>query len=146
MREDAWVWLKSRCAPLLGATLALALLLIVVHVLFLHGLLPPPWDWITWNLASGLYGWAAILTLLGLAARFLNRSSSQLAYLNVAILPVYVLHQPILIAAAWLLFGLALPLPLEMVLLVAITAFGALATYHIAIRPFRAMRFLFGLK
>jgi glucan biosynthesis protein C len=146
MREDAWAWLQDHCVPLLGATLALALQVLVDHALFQRGLLSPPWDWITWNLATGLYGWAAILTLLGFAAHYLSRPSPQLAYLNTAILPVYVLHQPILIGAAWQLFGLALPLPLEAAMLVAITAFGALALYHFAIRPFRVTRFLFGLK
>ena len=60
------------------------------------------------------------------------------------ILPVYVLHQPILFAAAYAILPLRLPLEAE--LLVCVTFAGAVALYHFAIRSFGMMRFVFGLK
>jgi hypothetical protein len=96
--------------------------------------------------SDGLYGWSMVLAVFGYAARYLNRPSKALSYLNEAVLPVYVLHQPILLIAAYLLFPLRLPLPLEASALVLVTGGGALGLYHLAIRPFGPVRFLFGVK
>jgi hypothetical protein len=99
-----------------------------------------------WSAVSGLYAWAAICTLCGFARAWLNRPSPLLSHLNEAVLPIYVLHQPILLVAAFWLFPLRLPVPAEAAILAAITGAGAIALYEIAIRPFAAMRVLFGLK
>ncbi|MES2340916.1 MAG: acyltransferase family protein [Pseudomonadota bacterium] len=101
---------------------------------------------LVFSAVSGLYGWAAICTVCGFAYRHLNRPSAVLSHLNEAVLPIYVLHQPILLLAAFCVFPLRLALPVEAALLVAITGFGALAIYELAIRPFGVSRFLFGLK
>ena len=99
-----------------------------------------------WNALDGLYGWMAICALAGYAHQYLNRPSAPLTHLNEAVLPVYVLHQPVLLVAAFYVFPLHLPLAEEAALLVAITGLGSLALYEAAIRPFGIMRFLFGLK
>lgn len=101
---------------------------------------------LVWSAVSGLYGWAAICAVCGFAHRYLNRPSALLGHLNEAVLPVYVLHQPILLLAAYHLFPLRLALPVEAAALVAITGLGSLAIYELAIRPFGVSRFLFGLK
>jgi glucan biosynthesis protein C len=101
---------------------------------------------VAWGVLSGLYGWAAICAICGYARRYLNRPSALLSHLNEAVLPIYVLHQPILLIAAYWLFPLRLPLPLEALALIGVTAAGALGLYEIAIRPFAVSRFLFGLK
>ena len=99
-----------------------------------------------WSAVSGLYGWAAICSVCGFAYRYLNRPSAVLSHLNEAVLPVYVLHQPILLLSAYGLFPLKLALPVEALTLAALTGLGSLALYELAIRPFGVMRFLFGLK
>ena len=99
-----------------------------------------------WSAVSGLYGWAAICAVCGFAHRYLDRPSALLSHLNEAVLPIYVLHQPILLLAAYHVFPLRLPLPIEGLLLVAITGLGSLAIYEAVIRPFAIGRFLFGLK
>ena len=99
-----------------------------------------------WSAVSGLYAWAVICTLSGFARALLNRPSSLLSHLNEAVLPIYVLHQPILLITAFWLFPLRLALPLEVLLLASITGLGALAMYEILIRPFAFSRFLFGVK
>jgi hypothetical protein len=103
-------------------------------------------DGVAWGVVTGLYGWAAICAICGYARRYLNRPSAGLSHLNEAVLPVYVLHQPILLIAAYWIFPLSLPLPLEALVLIGVTGGGALAIYEAAIRPFAPMRFLFGLK
>lgn len=101
---------------------------------------------LVFSAVSGLYGWAAICTVCGFAHRYLNRPSATLSHLNEAVLPVYVLHQPILLLAAYCMFPLGLPVPVEAAALVAITGLGSLAIYEVLIAPFGVMRFLFGLK
>jgi glucans biosynthesis protein C len=99
-----------------------------------------------WSAVSGLYAWAAICALCGFAKAVLNRPSRLLSHLNKAVLPIYVLHQPILLVAAFWLFPLGLPVPIEVLLLAGVTGLGSLAIYEAAIRPFAVCRFLFGLK
>ncbi len=84
--------------------------------------------------------------LCGYAKKHIQHASGCLAHLNEAILPVYVLHQPILLISAYYIFPLEFPLPVEGALLVSITGLGALSVYEVLIRPFNIMRFLFGLK
>jgi len=95
---------------------------------------------------QGAYGWTAVLAVAGFAAHWLDSPSAALSYLNEAVLPVYVLHQPFMLGAAYLLFPLRLPLPLEAALLLAAAGLAPLAAYHLAIRPWRPVRRLFGLK
>lgn len=146
MREDVWAWMCDRRGWL--ALMALALL--SVHLAFYTTWdasgRPPHWNWLGDGLAEGAYAWTAVLCVAGYAARYLNRPSALLSWLNEAILPVYVVHQPILLVSAYFLFPLRLPLEQEAALLVAITASGSFALYRFAIRPYRVMRFLFGLK
>jgi len=99
-----------------------------------------------WSAVSGLYAWAAICALCGFAKGFLNRPSALLTHLNEAVLPIYVLHQPILLVTAFWLFPLQLPLQVEVGLLAAATGLGSFAIYEALIRPFAVTRFLFGLK
>ena len=90
--------------------------------------------------------WAAICALCGFARAALNRPSALLSHLNEAVLPIYVLHQPILLVAAFWLFPLRLPVPVEVLLLAGATGLGSFAVYEALIRPFAICRFLFGLK
>jgi hypothetical protein len=99
-----------------------------------------------WSVVSALYAWAAICALCGFARAALNRPSPRLSHLNEAVLPVYVLHQPILLIAAFWLFPLRLPLPVEVLVLASVTALGSFAIYEALIRPFAVTRFLFGLE
>ena len=145
-RADAWRWMEQRRAAIVLAALLLGLCLLVDHALWQNAMLTPPSSWLSYDIITGLFGWAVILAACGLAARHLNRSSPLLSYFNTAILPVYVLHQPILFAAGYAMFPLRLPLAMEAVLLACITFAGSVTLYHVAIRPFGVMRFLFGLK
>lgn len=145
-RDDAWRWIEARRNRMALVALVLGIGLLIDHGLWLKGVLTPPIDWISYDSLTALYGWSVILAVLGFATYYLNRASPLLSYLNTAILPIYVLHQPILFLAAFAIFPLALPLGLEALLLTVITLTGALGLYHVVIRPFGLMHFLFGLK
>lgn len=111
-----------------------------------EGRLDPFWDGILYSILRGVFGWTTLLALCGFAMHHLNRRGPLLEYLNVAILPVYVLHQPILLIAAFWIFPLQLPIAFEASALLGVTAFGALLLYELCIRRFALVRFLFGLR
>ena len=132
--QDAfWNWLRKNRRGLAVAT---------VLLLALQSNVNDP----LWSAVSGLYAWAMICTLCGYAAQYLNRPSRLLSHLNEAVLPIYVLHQPVLLIAAYFLFPLHMPLALEGLSIAGATAIGVFAIYEGAIRPFAVTRFLFGLK
>lgn len=132
-QPQVWDWLRDNRSRL---AIAAAALLAVQSVS----------NGIVWEAVSGLYAWAAICAICGYAGQYLNRPSAALTHLNRAVLPVYVLHQPILLIAAYWLFPLRLPLPIEGLVLVGVTGLGSLGLYEAAIRPFAISRWLFGLK
>lgn len=144
-RDDAWAAIRSRRRTLLAAASGL----LVAYLATRGAVLAQPDD-LGWTLLyrslQGAYGWTAVLAVAGFAAHWLDSPSAALSYLNEAVLPVYVLHQPFMLAAAYLLFPLRLPLPLETALLLAAAGLAPLAAYHLAIRPWRPVRRMFGLK
>ena len=146
-RDGVWTWLEHRRRRLAAASVALlAAQLAAIWLVPLERDAMPLREALVRAVPDGLYGWGMVLTAAAFAARWLNRPSAVLAYLNRAVLPVYVLHQPVLLVAAFWLFRLKLSLPLEALLLVAITGGGSLAIYAAAIAPFGAMRWLFGVR
>ncbi len=139
-RDGFWDWVRNRRRTLCASACTL-----LAVTLVLRGIHVPSGEALQ-AFANGLYAWAAILTLSGFSAEHLRRNSTALTYLTVAVLPIYVLHQPVMILAAFLLFPLEIPVAIEGALLVATTAFGSLLLYEVGVRRFDSMRFLFGLK
>ena len=90
------------------------------------------------------YAWAAIVALLGLAQRFLNRPGRALSYLTEAIFPYYILHQTIIVMVGYWLIPYRLPVAVEASIVVGATVFGCVAGFEI-IRRAWMLRPLFGL-
>ena len=89
--------------------------------------------------------WGVIAAVLGFGARHLNFDRPVLRYLTLAVFPLYILHQTITVVAGHYLTRLQLPLPLEALLLIAITFGGAFAGFEL-IRRVPLLRPFFGLK
>jgi glucan biosynthesis protein C len=145
-RDDLWEWARQHRARLLGLSACLFILQSLCRVLWLARQTDTATSALWWSITTSLYAWTMIGALCGYALQHLNKGSALLSQLNEAILPIYVLHQPILLIGAFYVFPLKLPLALEAPLLVCITGFGAFAIYAAAIRPFPIMRLFFGLK
>lgn len=89
--------------------------------------------------------WASIAAIFGFAYRFRQADSKALRYLTPAVFPVYILHQTVIVVAAYHLQPLRIsPLP-EGLLLVAATFIACFGAYE-AIRRVPWLRPLFGLK
>ncbi|WP_048648412.1 acyltransferase family protein [Nitratireductor soli] len=91
-----------------------------------------------------LYAWLAILTLLGLAQRWLDRPGPLLAYLSGAIFPCYILHQTLIVVIGYALAGMRLPVAAEAGIVTGGTVAGCLVLYE-TIRRVGPLRPLFGL-
>lgn len=144
--EEFWEFVRARRDWFIASASGFLALQSVNHFFYLRGGVPALLSAILWSLSSGLFAWTMLCAVCGYAAQYLNRPSATLRHLNEAILPVYVLHQPVLLVAAYLIFPLRLPFAAEMSLLVAVTALGSYLIYWALIRPFNVMRFLFGLR
>ena len=89
--------------------------------------------------------WSAIAAVCGFAYRFRHADSGTLRYLVPAVFPVYILHQTLIVVAAYRLRPLAIPPLLEGLLLVALTFAACFGAYEV-IRRVGWLRPLFGLK
>lgn len=106
-------------------------------------------DAATSPLAQGvrmLYAWVAILALLGLAQRYLNRPGQLLRYLNEAIFPYYILHQTIIVLIGYGLMQLRWPAWAEASTVLAVTIGGCVLLHEFCIRRIGWLRPWFGLK
>lgn len=95
--------------------------------------------------AFGINQWSAIAAILGFGARHLARSGGPvLAYLRKGIFPFYLVHQTIIVVAAYYMDRFVLPVSIEFLLLLSVTLAGCIIAYE-AVRRSRALRPLFGI-
>jgi len=90
--------------------------------------------------------WCSILTILGYGMCYLTAGTPLLIYANEAVLPFYILHQPVILLAGCYVIPLNLSI-LAKYMIIAPLAFGiTLGLYEFGIRRVNLMRRLFGLK
>lgn len=93
-----------------------------------------------------LYAWIAILSLLALAQRYLNRPGPLLRYLTEAVFPWYILHQTLIVVAGFWLTRQSLGVWSEFGALVLLTIGGCALLHEFVIRRTGVLRPFFGLK
>jgi surface polysaccharide O-acyltransferase-like enzyme len=120
--------------------------LLVVSITFKWLFLHHAVDQTLWFLIRGLYGGAMLFSVIAFAQWALNRPSKALTYASDAILPVYLLHQTVLVLIADAIVSQRWSLPIEFSVLLAAATIIPLAIYHVAIRRTPWLRFLFGLR
>ncbi len=106
----------------------------------------------------GLAGWPALVAILGLAARIDRPASSERipagtdrmsrlsGYANQAVLPMYILHQPVIVAIAFYVVRWELPATVKYGIISLASLAVVLIIYDLAIRRTALTRFLFGMK
>jgi glucans biosynthesis protein C len=92
-----------------------------------------------------LLAWGAILGLLGLARRHLDRDGPARRYLTEAIFPYYIVHQTIIVVTGHALKQAGVGRPLEFAGILLATLVGCALTYEIA-RRVSGLRPILGLK
>ncbi|KPK91086.1 MAG: hypothetical protein AMJ88_14610 [Anaerolineae bacterium SM23_ 63] len=95
---------------------------------------------------GGLLIWSSILAILGYGMCYLTYNHRLLSYANEAVLPFYILHQPVILILGYFI----IPLPLTILakyLIIAPLAFGiTLGLYEFGIRRVNPVQRVFGLK
>ncbi|MFI7639629.1 acyltransferase family protein [Nonomuraea sp. NPDC049400] len=100
----------------------------------------------------GLAGWCWLVAILGARDRPRPLSASGkpprrvYAYLSSAVLPLYVLHQPIVVAVAYFVVGWKAPILVEYLVIVTISLVLTVGVYDLLVRRTRVTRFLFGMR
>ncbi|QOV33579.1 acyltransferase family protein [Streptomyces ferrugineus] len=96
----------------------------------------------------GAAGWCWVVAILGLLdrPREVRAPSRAMVYLGIAALPVYVLHQPVVVALAYGVAGWPAPIAVEYAVIVAGSLIVILALYEGVVRRTRWTRFLFGMR
>ena len=116
-----------------------------------------------WSALQGLAGWAWLAAIVGFAAAFAARRRTGPApprpaparqprwhraagYANQAVLPFYLLHEPVIVAFAWIIVRWHAPVLAKYPALVAMSFTATLVIYELAVRRYRLTRLLFGMK
>lgn len=97
------------------------------------------------DLFSNLTIWIIILALMGIADTYLNKPSPALSYMSRASFPIYVLHQSVLIVAAYYIVSLNISPAEKFLAIMFITLAACVAIYEIC-RRIRPTRFILGIK
>jgi peptidoglycan/LPS O-acetylase OafA/YrhL len=163
-RFEQTLW-RLRWGALSGAVLASVLLAVAAKLVDPSG--ADPMSGVTPPLSAtqGLAGWLWTTAILGLAgtvaARFTTtrptssptgspahppRWQRVASYANEAVLPFYLLHEPVIVAVAWLIVRWPAPLLIKYFSVVAASFVLTLALYEVLVRRFQLTRFLFGMK
>jgi len=116
-----------------------------------------------WSVLQGLAGWTWLAAIAGFAAAFTARRQTSMAtprpapapeprwqraadYANQAVLPFYLLHEPVIVAFAWIIVRWHAPILVKYPALVAVSFTATLVIYEVAIRRYHLTRLLFGMK
>ncbi|QNL49035.1 acyltransferase family protein [Olivibacter sp. SDN3] len=93
-----------------------------------------------------LMAWTWVFAIVGYGKRYLNITNRAMDYLNTSIYPFFILHQTVIILITYRVVQSTDGIGLKYVFIVISTLFATIMTYHLFIRPFPIMRFLFGMK
>jgi glucan biosynthesis protein C len=81
-----------------------------------------------------------------MAKKYLNRKSPALPYLNEAVYPFYILHQTVIVILSYYIVQTGDEVGLKYAFTVVVTFVLSMGIFHLFIRPFGVMRYLFGMK
>jgi hypothetical protein len=99
-----------------------------------------------YRLIWGFSCWFWLVALLSIGARFLNFTNRFLVYSNEAVLPIYILHQTVIVLATFFIIKLSLPI-LPALTLVTFCAFaGSIIIYDLIVKRIKWVRVLFGMR
>ena len=105
-------------------------------------------DWRTYAMLalSATSAWMWVLTAVGYGKKYLNRKSPVLNYVNQAVYPFYVLHQTVIVILTYYVVKAPDGIGFKYFFTVITTFFISMGIFHLFIKPYPVMRFLFGMK
>jgi hypothetical protein len=104
------------------------------------------WLYALYQVSGSIMSWGAVVFVLNIGARCLNRNRRALAYGNEAVLPFYLFHQTIILCVGWFVIPWD-PGILPKLLIIAMVSFILImALYEGLVRHFNVIRFIFGMR
>ncbi len=103
-----------------------------------------PQYYLVWTLVT-LNAWSWVLMILALGMRTLNFTNRTLDYAREAVLPIFVIHQPVIIVIAFFVVQWSLSIPPKMLLVVFGSLLVCLLLYEYVIRRVGVLRVMFGM-
>ena len=97
------------------------------------------------SLASLLI-WSYLLTIFGFGMRYLNANKRLLSYANEAVLPFYILHQPVILIIGYFIIRLPLPILAKYLIITPLALGITLGLFEYGIRRVNLVGQVFGLK
>lgn len=106
---------------------------------------PMPGEQLAQAVVWSLFIWSWLLSVVYLGIRWLNFPNRAIDYAKESVLPIYVIHHPVVLVVASFVVTWNLALwPKFGIIVVAVYAL-TLATYELGVRRWRATRFVFGM-
>jgi glucan biosynthesis protein C len=93
-----------------------------------------------------LGGWCGLVAILGFGRRHLSFAHPSLAYAGEAVLPFYILHQPVIVLIGYLVRAWEMGVWVKYLLLSSSAFLVILLLYEFLIRRVNLLRFLFGMR
>lgn len=103
-------------------------------------------EWVVVMGLRGMVGWCGVLGFMALARRFGSRNHPWLGRANEAVLPFYILHQPVIVLAGASLAAWPLGVLPKYLALATVSLAVIMMVYEYLVRRISILRFLFGMK
>lgn len=98
------------------------------------------------DIVSFFVSWFTVITVIAFGQHYLNRPHPWLKHFNEGLYPFYILHQTVIIAIGFYVCQLPWSIFAKFWTVSLLTLVSCIAFYFLIIRPFNAVRVLFGLK
>jgi hypothetical protein len=93
-----------------------------------------------------LDAWAWVILILSFASRRLDFGSPALDHANEAVLPFYILHEPLVMMIGFFVVSWSAPVQIKFFCLAALSFAATLTVYDLVVKRTRFTRVLFGMK
>lgn len=141
IRRDWWILLGVGIA----ATLAAMAIIMSLESFDIEKSPSTFWELLTWGLIAAC-GWCWTAFMLFIGMRYLDRDSAALRYGLGAILPFFVVHQPVILAIAYFVVQWETSIPIKLLVLVLGSFLVSIGLYEWVIKRVGILRLVFGMK
>ena len=97
---------------------------------------------ILWCVSS----FSAVIFVLSIGAKYLNKDYHRLNYANEAVLPFYLFHQTIILCVGWFVIKWQMGIAAKLIITIAISFPLIMVLYELLVRHINIVRFFFGMR
>lgn len=121
-----------------------------VFLFHLRELIVLPWSFETvetaFDVTAIFVSWFSVIAVIAYGQHYLNRSHPWLSKINEGLYPFYILHQTVIIFLGYYICQLPWSIAAKFWSVSLLTLLACIVFYLLFIRPFNALRFVFGMK